>query len=290
MKLLSILRLLRIKHWIKNLFLFFPAFFSQSLFHEDALTELVIGFFAFSFMASAIYVINDRKDIEQDREHPLKRKRALASGEVSETVSLIVLFILLASSIGISFSINSGLLLIVVTYFAINLLYTYKLKEVPILDITIISLGFLLRIFAGAVIVNISVSYWIIMMTFLLGMFLAIAKRRDDVIIFNQSGKEMRKSIKGYDLKFIDSAMILFASVTTVSYLMYTVSDDVTGRLGSSYVYLTSIFVILGILRYLHLALVEEKTGSPTQILFHDIFIQLILAGWLAAFAFFLYF
>ena len=240
-------------------------------------------------MASAIYIINDRKDIEQDRQHPSKRKRALSAGEISEGSALIVFFLIVTVSIAISLSISYHFLLIVVTYLVINLLYTYSLKEIPILDISTISIGFLLRIFAGGIIVAVPVSYWIILMTFLLAMFLAITKRRGDVIIFGKSGNEMRKFIKGYNLKFIEASMILFASATIVCYIMYTVSNEVTSRLGSNNVYLTSIFVILGILKYLHIALVEEKTDSPTHILFHDIFIQLILVGWLAAFTFLLY-
>jgi 4-hydroxybenzoate polyprenyltransferase len=177
---------------------------------------------------------------------------------------------------------------VVSIYFILNLAYSLKLKHVPLLDISIIAVGFVLRVVAGGVIPDIFVSHWILMMTFLLALFLGLAKRRDDVKIFMESGKKMRKSIDGYNLEFINTGMVLMGGVTIVCYIMYTLSDEVVLRLGN-YLYLTSLFVILGVLRYLQITFVKENSGNPTKILLKDIFIQMVLVGFIISFVVLLY-
>ncbi len=285
----SYIKLLRISHWSKNLFLFLPLFFSgQFIEHADSIAYLAIGFLCFSITASVVYIINDIKDVEEDRLHPEKMHRPFAAGTVQITTGIILAIILLAISMVTAYLLKPQFLLILGIYFLMNLAYSLKLKHVPLLDISIIAIGFVLRVVAGGIIPDIFVSHWILIMTFLLALFLGFAKRRDDVKIFMESGKKMRKSIDGYNLEFINAGMVLMGGVTIVSYIMYTLSDDVVKRLGKD-LYLTSLFVILGVLRYLQITFVQEKSGNPTKVLLKDIFIQLILVGFIVCFAVLLY-
>ncbi|NEO27806.1 MAG: UbiA prenyltransferase family protein, partial [Kamptonema sp. SIO4C4] len=196
-----LLRLIRVHHWVKNGFIFVPAFFAGQLFNGDTIASLVLGFFAFSLMASCIYVINDYIDIPQDKLHPEKRKRPLASGAVTkpEAHVLIIGLFAIASLLGVAIS-STGLV-IILTYFILNLLYSVRLKHIAILDICIIAFGFLLRIALGGVAGKVLISHWLIMLTFLLALLLGLAKRRDEYLIFLK-GKNTRKAIEGYNLEF----------------------------------------------------------------------------------------
>lgn len=285
----SYIKLLRLSHWSKNLFLFLPLFFSgQFIEKADSIVFLFIGFVCFSLTASVVYIINDIKDVEEDKLHPEKKHRPFAAGQVKIVTGILLAIVLLSTALTSAYFLEPQFLLVVGIYFLMNLAYSLKLKHVPLLDITIISVGFVLRVVAGGIIVDIFVSHWILLMTFLLALFLGLAKRRDDVKIFMESGKKMRKSIDGYNLEFINAGMVLMGGVTIVSYIMYTLSEEVIKRLGSN-LYLTSIFVILGVLRYLQITFVKENSGNPTKILMKDIFIQLILVGFIVAFAVLLY-
>lgn len=281
---MGLIKLLRIKHWVKNLFLLIPIFFAGELFSIRDFSDLLLGLIAFSLIASAIYIINDYKDIESDKRHPQKKNRPLASGEVSVMAAGVTFVILLFSSLVISWKISAGFFTIICIYFLLNLSYTFWLKQISILDILIVASGFLLRVLAGGVIAGIMVSQWLIIMVFLLALFLGLAKRRDDILMNNQSGTVLRKSTQHYNLDFANSGLTMLSSVIMVAYIMYTISDEVTERLNSDSVYITSIFVVAGIMRYLQITLVENNSGSPTKILYSDLFIKITLIGWILCF------
>jgi len=284
------IKLLRISHWTKNLFLFLPLFFSGKILADlPVFFEVALGFLCFSCSASAVYIINDIRDREADSQHPEKKHRPFASGKVSALSGIFIAALLIIAAIGGAYLIQTEFAIVLSLYFIINLFYSMGLKHIPILDITIIAIGFLLRIFAGGAIAGVPISQWIVVMTFLLAMFLGFAKRRDDVIIFIESGQKMRKSVDGYNLEFINASMVIMAAVVIVSYLMYTLSEDVTGRFDTQHLYITSIFVILGIIRYLQITFVQQRSGNPTKILLKDVFIQLVLLGWIAAFFIIIY-
>jgi 4-hydroxybenzoate polyprenyltransferase len=171
-------------------------------------------------------------------------------------------------------------LLIISIYLLINIAYSFFLKHIAIIDIVCIAAGFVLRIFAGGVSANIDNSHWIVIMTFLLAIFLALAKRRDDILLA-ANGNDTRKNIKGYNLEFVSSGMMVMASVIIVSYILYTVSPEVTAKHGTNQLYLTSFWVIIGILRYMQITLVEERSGSPTMLLLKDIFLQTVVILWI---------
>ncbi len=284
----TIFRLLRVHQWVKNGFVFFPAFFAEAIFRPGVLPRVTLGFLCFSFAASAIYMFNDLRDVEQDRLHPVKKHRPIASGAVPLWAVPWASLLLAAAALVGAWFLELHFALILVGYLAMNLLYSLGLKRVPILDVCIIAVGFLLRVLAGGLIAHVPVSHWIELITFLLALFLALAKRRDDLVL-PDGGSGVRPSLHGYTLQFIDACMITLAAITVQSYIMYTVSVEVIERMGSDKLYLTSIFVVLGMMRYFQLSLVEQRTGSPSKLIFKDRPIQLIILGWLISFGIILY-
>ena len=272
----SLLKLLRPEQWAKNLFIFIPIFFAGDFFNIDALLKLAVAFLSFSFVASAIYILNDYRDIEADRAHPEKCERPMASGIISANIGLTTMLIMATIGLGVGFALSPWFFSILVAYAAINIGYSFGLKHVGILDIFLIASGFLLRTISGGIVADVPISQWLIIMIFLLAVFLAIAKRRDDLVIGKSSGILVRKSVKNYNLEFVNSCMTMIAGIIIVAYLMYTISDDVVLRLGKHLVY-TSVFVIAAMMRYLQITLVENNSGSPTKILYKDAFIKVTL-------------
>ena len=292
----QIIRLLRPQQWVKNLFVFLPLFFSRHLFDMYCMLPCVLMFLAFSFAASSIYCFNDIRDVEADRKHHEKCKRPIASGAVSVKTGyilmilcLVVAAVLLLAIDWFNASVIPAAFLIVGLYVVMNIAYSLKLKQLAIIDVFIIAIGFVLRVFAGGMAAGVTLSHWIVLMTFLLTLFLAFAKRRDDVVVYETSGVEVRKSVSNYNIPFLNMAISVVASITMVCYIMYTVSPVVVARFDSSYVYITSIFVLAGIIRYLQITIVETRSGSPTKVLLHDRFIHGCILCWLIAFFLILY-
>jgi decaprenyl-phosphate phosphoribosyltransferase len=283
------LKLLRPKDWAKNLFLFIPLFFGGDILNGPKLLRIFYGFVAFSFVASSIYIINDYKDREDDRKHPIKCKRPLASGAISPAAALLICGILLAAGFGLAAWVRDKFVFVLGIYFIINLAYSLGLKAVSILDIMILAAGFVLRIKAGSVISFVPLSEWIVIMVFLLAVFMALGKRRDDVLLKLSSGADMRKSIKGYNLELMNTLLSLVSAVIIVSYLMYTMSPEVQSRLGTARLYYTCLFVMAGLMRYLQIIYVSSDSGSPTKILYKDRFIQVTMLLWAASFIAILY-
>lgn len=289
MKLLAIIKLMRPHQYIKNTFIFIPLFFALKITDIYLLSYAFAAFIAFSLTASAIYALNDYIDIEEDREHPKKKSRPLASGAISKTQAVVIMCVLFILGFALMGALSLEAVKILAVYAIMNVLYSFYLKHVAILDVTIIAVGFVLRLFIGSAVTGIALSMWIVIMTFLLALFMALAKRRDDVLIFIDTGKKMRKVIDGYNLQFLDTAMAIMASVVIVSYTIYTTSAEVAEKFHSQYLYLTSLFVILGIMRYLQIAFVNLESGSPTAIVLKDRFIQSTVIGWILSFAWILY-
>lgn len=278
----NIIKLLRPYQYVKNIFVFAPLFFSFNFVLDDVINTFIV-FILFSLIASSIYVLNDYMDIEEDKQHPKKKFRPLASGKVSKNSAKILFLLLSVISLISAYFLNTNLFLVLIIYFILNVAYSLKLKHITIVDIFIIATGFVLRLFAGASVTENQLSMWIIILTFLLALFLAVAKRRDDVVLASQ-GKETRKNIDGYNLEFVNAVMVFMSGVIVVAYILYTVSEEVIRRLNSEYLYLTSFFVILGIMRYMQITFVEQNSGSPTKLILKDRFLQITIFLWLVSF------
>lgn len=280
----SYIKLLRPKDWAKNFFLFIPLFFAGEIFEAEKIIEVFFGFLAFSAIASSVYILNDYRDIEDDRKHPVKSKRPLASGAVSKSSALLIAGILIITGFTIAFMIRDKFLFVLGIYFLINIGYSFGLKNISILDIILLAIGFVLRVKAGSVISYIALSEWVVIMVFLLALFMAIGKRRDDLILKIKSGVDMRKSVKGYSLELLNVLLSLICAVIIVAYFMYTMSPETMAKLGTYRLYYTCLFVMAGIMRYLQIIFVSADSGSPTKILYKDRFVQIVLILWIASF------
>lgn len=289
----DIIRLIRPHQWIKNIFVLLPMFFAGNMFDTDVLLSSVITFVAFSLTASSIYCFNDIIDVEADRRHPVKCKRPIASGAISMGLAVGIMTAMAAMAVATLLLLDSIPTMeagyVVAVYFFLNIAYCAKLKQYAIIDVCIVASGFVLRVLAGGLAAGIMTSHWLVLMTFLLTLFLSFAKRRDDVLRMNETGEAPRKNTIRYNLTFINQAITITASVTMVCYVMYTVSPDVTERFGSDKLYLTSVFVLIGLLRYIQIAVVDEKSGDPTKVMLHDRFIQGVFAAWLLSFIVLIY-
>lgn len=291
---MEIVRLMRSWQWVKNLFIFLPMFFAGQMGVGAYWVSLAWAFLAMSFVASSIYCINDIVDVEENRRHPRKRNRPVARGSVSKTQAALVAAVLVVAGIALPFlalpsAVAVWVAALMAGYWLMNIAYCLWLKRIAIVDVFCISTGFVLRVFIGGDACSIWVSPWLICLTFLLTLFLAFAKRRDDLIVGEREGIAVRESSASYNLPFMNMTLGLLGAITMVCYILYTVQPDVEARLGTPWVYLTSIFVLAGILRYLQIAIVEEKAGDPTVIMLRDRFIQGCLLGWILSYLLIIY-
>ncbi len=284
----SYFRLLRPKQWVKNGFVVMPLLLTPATLSVGSLTQVAAAFLCFCAAASAGYIVNDYADHEADRQHPEKRHRPLAAGAVSVAGAVVLLVLLLVAALVGAVLLSPTIFAIVIGYIVLNLAYSFALKHVSIVDIIVVAAGFVLRIEAGAAAIRVRPSVWIIVCTGLLALFLALAKRRDDLV--RELDGEHRPSLEGYNKAFVDVAIAILLAATFVSYVIYTTDAQVMARLGSERLYLTIPFVLAGILRYLQITLVEERSGSPTNILLSDRFTALVVLGWLASLALLVHF
>lgn len=290
----NILKLIRPHQWLKNVFVLIPMFFGGSLLDPEDIRASLLTFLAYSFVASSVYCFNDINDVEADRRHPVKCKRPLASGAVSMGTAwmLMALMFVLAALMTALLGDRGHILKVggvLLFYYILNICYCAKLKQYAIVDVCIVAFGFVLRVLAGGFATDITLSKWLVLMTFLLTLFLSFAKRRDDVLRMNETGEPPRKNTIRYNLTFINQAITITASVTLVCYIMYTVSPEVVARLGSDLLYLTSVFVLLGLLRYMQITVVDKKSGDPTKIMLRDRFTQLVVMLWALTFLILIY-
>ncbi|MBQ0085969.1 MAG: UbiA prenyltransferase family protein [Prevotella sp.] len=291
----NIFLLMRPNQWSKNIFVFLPMFFGRHLTDLSCWWPNICAFLAFCFASSGIYCLNDIYDAESDSHHPKKCRRPLACGSVSRKQAYYTMIVCWILSFGLIFtgyqeiSMKIGVASIVALYILLNIAYCLRLKLYSVIDVFIIALGFVLRVISGGISSHVELSHWIVLMTFLLTLFIAIAKRRDDVVVYENSGVMLRDSIGYYNISFINMALCIVASVTMICYIMYTVSDEVISRIGNNYLYTTSIFVLAGLVRYLQLTIVEEKSGSPSRILIQDHFILGCILAWSLTFTCLLY-
>lgn len=288
------LKLVRIDQWVKNLFVFLPLFFSGNIFETDLFLKSLYAFTVFSLTASSIYILNDYTDIEADRKHPEKRHRPLASGVISKRSALTVLGCLIVAVAALLFigqillRINIWKFAVLIGfYFFMNLAYTFRLKHVAIIDVTIVSMGFVLRVLAGGYATGIPISQWAILLTFVLALVLALGKRRGELINAQISGKT-RRALDGYNVQFADIALSISVTLAIVSYLMFTVTPEVQERFGIRIFY-TVIFVVFAFLRYLQQTLVYNRTESPTKIVYRDRYIQITVVLWAVSFMLLIY-
>jgi decaprenyl-phosphate phosphoribosyltransferase len=282
-----ILRLLRPHQWVKNAFVAAPLFFTPKAMSLDTALVVLAGFACFCVLSSGVYVLNDFLDREADRQHPTKRNRPLAAGTVSVSSAVGLMVVLIAGGLAGSFLLDVDFGKIALSYFVVNLGYSLFLKRASIIDVMLVALGFVLRVYAGGALIGVEPSVWIISCTMLLALFIALAKRRDDLV--KGLGNEHRESLKGYSKQFLDTSLAVVLAALLVSYLLYTTQPENRAHFGTDHLYLTAPFVIAGVLRFLQITLVEERSGAPTRVVLTDAFLRYAVLGWVATFAVLIY-
>ncbi len=306
----DIIKLIRPQQWLKNVFVFMPLFFGGELLNPAKSVGALVAFLAFCLAASSIYCLNDLVDVKDDRRHPVKCHRPIASGAVKEWVARVLQYLLLVVSLALPLCSDwllsfveqacphNGCCLpgsgkavasVIGGYWLMNVAYCRWLKRYAIIDVCIVATGFVLRILVGGVATSIMVSKWLVLMTFLLTLFMSFAKRRDDVIRMEKTGEAPRQNTSRYNREFINQAITITAAVTLVCYIMYTVSPEVAAHFHTDYLYLTTVFVLVGLLRYIQLTVVDNRSGDPTKLILRDRFTQCIALAWGMSFLLIIY-
>lgn len=266
------LKTLRIKHWVKNLFLFAAPFFGGRLFEESTLHLALPAFLSFSFAASSVYVFNDIQDIERDKFHPEKKKKPITTGEISKTSAYIIAFSFMIISLTISYIISTNYSYFVLLYIVIHVFYSIYLKQIPIIDIFCIASGFVIRVFAGGEAFKIEVSRWLFLTMFMISLVLAIGKRLSEVKELKENATTHRKSLGQYSERFLKDALVISASASLICYALYTVEQSIN-------LVFTLPVVTFGLLRYL--MIVDRGFGDPTEALTRDKYLIITVIIWL---------
>jgi 4-hydroxybenzoate polyprenyltransferase len=279
---MDLLRALRPHQWIKNAFVFAALVFSRNLTNPTLGLRALVIFGAFSLVASSIYLVNDVADYERDRVHPKKRLRPIAAGLVSRRLALVVAALLGPTGLAVAFALDTSAGVVLTTYGVMNLAYSLWLKHIVLLDVFTIALGFLFRVTAGAFAIAVAVSPWLLICTFFIALFLGFCKRRNELESLGDDAAQHRGNLADYSLQFIDKMVAALASMTVMSYALYTIDPRTVAKVGTNALVLTVPLVLFGIFRYLFLVHQRGKGGSPTELVLKDRSLQTVIALYLA--------
>ena len=280
-KLAAVVRLARPKQWVKNIFVFTALIFAGKVLVKQALIEAAIAFVAFGFASSAGYFLNDFRDIEEDRRHPVKRERPLARGDLPAALGPVGFLVCAGVALALSFwllnPIAGG---VVGLYLVINLGYSLGLKHLVIIDVLLISAGFVLRIIAGAAALEVMPSTWLILCAVTISLFLGFTKRRAEVVLLGDKASEHRRVLRHYNTAFLDQMISIVTAATVVCYILYTVDRQTVELIGSRLMILSVPLVLYGIFRYLYLVYHADSGGDPTRTIFTDVPLLVTGALW----------
>jgi 4-hydroxybenzoate polyprenyltransferase len=271
---------MRIQQWIKNFFIYAPLIFSGHLFNVHDLLLTMAGFFVLSFASSAIYLFNDVVDMEKDKLHPEKSHRPIPSGKLKPGIAIFSFLVFAILCLIAAYIINPYFGLIVLIYMVMNILYSFWLKQLVILDVMTISVGFVLRVIAGAIIINVPTSEWLIICTMLLSLFLGFSKRRSELVLLENLANTHRSVLTHYSSHFLDQMIGIVTASTVMSYALYTISEETILKFGTKDLIYTVPFVLYGIFRYLYMVHKKQEGGNPTQAVLTDIPIIVNVVLW----------
>ncbi len=268
--LIALIKSLRPRQWIKNAFIFAALIFDHQLFNAGPLVKTIAGFFLLCLASSTVYLINDLADLERDRLHPVKCKRPIASGKLSIRVAQFAAVSFSILTLLLSFFLGSAFGIIIFVYIVQNLLYSFWLKHIPIIDVFMIAAGFLLRVAAGVSLITVErFSPWLYSCTTLLALFIGFGKRRAEIKLLANNANQHRRVLDGYSVPFLDQLIVIVSSTTIMAYSLYTFSAE---NLPSNHLMMLTIpFVIYGIFRYLYLIIIEDAGGAPEEIVLSDL-------------------
>jgi 4-hydroxybenzoate polyprenyltransferase len=285
----AIIESMRPHQWIKNFFIFAAIIFSQNIFNLSLMIKSVVAFCAFCLVSSALYVFNDLKDLEEDKLHPLKSKRPLASGRLKKSSAILLIIVLSLLGFGSAVSLNRNFFSIVLVYFLLQMAYSIKLKHVVILDVFVIAAGFLIRVVAGGLAIEVSLSSWLLICTILLALFLALSKRRHELILLEDNASEHRPILEEYNPYLLDQMIAVVTASTVIGYCLYTISEETVTKFGTSKLIYTVPFVLYGIFRYLYLIHQKSEGGSPESLIIKDKPLLIDIFLWILSAFFVLY-
>jgi 4-hydroxybenzoate polyprenyltransferase len=286
----SLLRSLRPSQWTKNLIVFAALLFGEradapAFLDPTAIARAIAAFVIFCALSGVVYLINDVADREKDRLHPLKRNRPIASGEVSPSLAMGTAIALAAVALAGSYVLRPTFALVGVIYIALQALYSGPLKHVVIIDVLTIAIGFVLRAVGGAVAIDVPISHWLLILTILLALFLALSKRRHELVLLADGATSHRPILEEYSPYLLDQMIAVVTASTLISYVIYSVSPETVQKFHTDYLGLTLIFPLYGIFRYLYLVHQKEGGGSPSEMLLNDRPLLLCVALWAIAVA-----
>lgn len=264
------LLLLRPYQWTKNLLLFSGLIFSTSLFKDNDLLISIIAFGIFCITSSGVYILNDLRDIEHDRLNPSKKNRPLAAGKIPKLNAVIIMILCIVVSVICAFILDKNFFIIILIYLFMNLAYSFGLKNIVILDAMIVAIGFLLRVFAGCLIIHVEVTPWLFICTFSLALTLSFGKRRNELNILKSEAKNFRGTLEFYSTQLLDIILTICSATSVITYSLYTVANETVERFGNQHLLITMPFVMYGIFRYLYLIYTKNKGGDPTKLLLFD--------------------
>ena len=269
--LMPLMKALRPVQWVKNVFVLAPIVFAEQLADLDLLARVALAFLAFCFAASCIYLVNDLRDREDDRRHPLKKNRPIASGALPVAMARMASLALGAAALGMSFYLGRNFLIILAVYIGINLLYSSWLKRKVILDVMAVSSGYVLRVMAGAAAIDEKVSKWLLLCSIFLALFLIFSKRRHELVLLADGAAGHRSVLSHYSEAFLDQMINVVTASTVVSYALYCVDEGTIERFGSDRLIYTIPLVLFGIFRYLYLIYQKPEERNPTEALLSDL-------------------
>jgi 4-hydroxybenzoate polyprenyltransferase len=277
----ALLRSMRLKQWPKNSFVLAPLVFGRLLGDRNAILHALVGVVAFCLVSSAVYLLNDIKDREEDRNHPLKRHRPLAAGTLKVPVAVAALVVLAGAALALAIPLGMSFALILGGYFVMNVLYTGGLKHVVILDVMIISCGFVLRVLAGAAATGVQVSSWLLLCTIFLSLFLAFSKRRHEITLLAEGATSQRRVLQSYSAAFLDQMINVVTASAVVSYALYAVAPETVEKYHTQHLVYTIPLVLFGIFRYLYLMYQQAGERNPTEAILGDppFLINMVLWG-----------
>lgn len=265
-------KLFRVSQWIKNSFVFVPVLFSLHLFDYDFIINSIAAFIIYCFASSIVYAINDVKDAEADRSHPVKKNRPVASGKISDFNAIIAAGVLFGLIVFPLFLMDKYFILTVAVFFVLNIFYTFSFKHIVLLDVFSIAMGFMLRVIGGAFAINVEISNWLILTTMFISLFLAIMKRRSELELhLNEEGKTTRKVLESYSVNYTEHMATITAAGVIIFYALYTVSERTVQIFGTDDLLFTTPFVVFGIFRYMFLAYQNHKGENAAEAMITDI-------------------
>jgi 4-hydroxybenzoate polyprenyltransferase len=290
MALVELFKSIRPQQWLKNLFIFAPLIFSENIFNRSMFLLSLLAFAVFCLLSGALYILNDLKDIEEDRLHPIKSKRPLAAGRLKKSQAIAAFVILSFVSLLLAAMVNREFLWVCLVYFVLQIAYSFTLKHVVILDVFIVASGFFLRVIAGAVAIQVQISPWLLICTTLLALFLALSKRRHEILLLDEEAVNHRPILKEYSPYLLDQMISVATASTVIAYCLYTISGETIEKFGTNKLILTIPFVLYGIFRYLYLIHQKAEGGTPETLILKDRPLLFDIFLWIISAALIIYF